>query len=70
MSEDAKQQKQEAMQYDTVLCPVFKRMCKNCKNYYGITRSNKGVILQGECSIKDIMVWRDDYCDEFDYNRA
>lgn len=31
-------------------------------------RSNRGVILQGRCSIKNMMVWRDDYCDDFDYN--
>lgn len=56
-----------AVLHDTMLYPVFKRMCKYCKNYYGITRSNKGIILQGKCSIKNIMVWKDNYCDKFDH---
>ena len=52
-----------------VLAPVRNKMkCLYCTNYYAITKSDKGVILQGKCKVKDIMVWRSNFCADYNYN--
>ena len=52
-----------------LLCPIINKMkCKFCTNYVALTSNEKGTILQGKCIVKNIMVWRSDFCTYYNYN--